>query len=177
MLSLLAVAVLGCAARQVEPEPLVSSGQHVVAELPADAMVPEREKMLAVLDQANPSFQACYTQALARDPRAYGQVTLRVVLDATGQVQQGVALLSTLGDADAEACVEQAAQALVFPAPSRPGLAMRYPVVFTSQLTPPEVTRALLLNNGLLTLEEEEAALQEAAQTGEPLEKGWVETW
>lgn len=169
--------LLACAAKQAEPEPMVSSGQHVVAELPADALLPERDRMRAVLDQANPAFQACYTQALARDPLAYGQITLRVVLDAQGQVEQGTALLSTLGDAQAEACVEEAARALVFPAPSRPGLAMRYPVVFTSQLTPPEVTRALLLNNGLLTLEEEEAALQEAAQTGEPLEKDWVETW
>ncbi|MFT5587798.1 MAG: hypothetical protein ACI9VR_005411 [Cognaticolwellia sp.] len=171
------LAVLGCAARQGEPEPMASSGQHVVAELPENALVPERERLLLVLDQANPAFQACYTQALARDPLAYGQVTLRVVLDATGQVQQGVALLSTLGDAQAEACIEQVAGALVFPAPSRPGLAMRYPLVFTSQLTPPEVTRALLLNNGLLTLEQEEAALQQAAQSGEPLEKSWVETW
>lgn len=177
MLVLLMVAALGCAARQAEPVAPVSSGRHVVAELPADALVPERDKMRAVLDQANPAFQACYSQALARNPKAYGQITLRLVLDESGQVQQGVALLSTLGDAQAEACVEQAAQALVFPPPSRPGLAMRYPVVFTSQLTPPEVTRALLLNNGLLTLEAEEAALQKAAQSGEPLEKGWVETW
>ncbi len=175
MLSLLMV--LGCAARQGEPVPSPSLGQHVVAELPENAMLPERQKMLAVLERANPAFQACYAQALARDPLAYGQVTLRVVLDATGQVQEGVALLSTLGDAQAEACLEQATGALVFPVPSRPGLAMRYPVVFTSQLTPPEVTRALLLNNGLLTLEQEQAALQQAAESGETLEKSWVETW
>lgn len=171
--------VLSACAGKREPqvEPPVSSGQHVSVELPAGAVEPEVVRMRAVLDAANPSFQDCYAQALARDPRLFGEVTLRVVLDAQGGVSESSAVLSTLSDAQAVACVEGVVADLSFPAPSRTPLAMRYPVVFTSSATPPEVRRALMLNNGLLTLEQEEAALEKAASTGEPVEGDWVQTW
>lgn len=175
--------LLGCP-KPSEVSPVVA-GSHVVAStgLQADELMrlPERQRFLSVLDASAPKAQVCYERALQANPLLYGDLSVWLVLTPEGGVDSAEVLLSTMGDEGLESCVLEVLSGLQFPSPSRAGLTLRYPFVFTSELTPPEVTRALLLEHGLLDLEAEAAAAEQAAREGrrrgEQGHPGWTESW
>lgn len=146
---------LGCAHEPPEAA-VVASASHISAP-PAEQGLPagaERDRMLAALKTGDPAISACYQQALGRDPKVYGELVLWIELTADGAVRALKPEFSTLPDPALSACVLDAVRALKFPTPSRDGLTLRYPYVFTGPSTPPEVTRALLLRHGLIAPEE-----------------------
>jgi len=131
--------------------------------------------VLRVLDTASDRAASCYTKALERDPYLYGEVLLRLDLDAEGRVSQAASSMDTLGDQDLVGCVERLVQALHFPAPGGEGMSLRYPFLFTSDLTPPEVVRAMKANHGLL--EDEAPGLDLETLDGADPSTGMYDTW
>ncbi|MCB9761587.1 MAG: energy transducer TonB [Alphaproteobacteria bacterium] len=173
MLTLLALAA--CAAPPAATPPPAASG-HV--QLPASA-VPgdggERGRMRSALDASAAALTPCYSEAVQRDPAAYGALVVRLALDAEGGVTEVLTELSTLGDPAFDACAVAVLAARRFPPPNHPGLTLRYPYVFTTALTPPEVTRALLIRHGYLAPEPLPTDPLELENT--PAPKGSIETW
>jgi outer membrane biosynthesis protein TonB len=139
----------------------------------------ERQAMLKVLREADTACRVCYERAIARDPWIYGDIEVRVTLDADGGVADAVARYSTLGDAELEDCVLERVRLLQFPHPSKAGLTLSYPFVFTSDLTPSEVTRALLVRHGLAVPVADLPPDFNPDEEPEPArgEEGWWETW
>jgi len=131
--------------------------------------------VLRVLDAASERATSCYTKALERDPYLYGEVLLRLELDAEGRVSQAESSMDTLGDQDLVGCVERLVQALHFPAPGGEGMSLRYPFLFTSDLTPPEVVRAMKANHGLV--EDEAPGLDLETLDGVDPSTGMYDTW
>ncbi|MCP4804663.1 MAG: AgmX/PglI C-terminal domain-containing protein [Proteobacteria bacterium] len=169
--------LLGCP-KPVETAP--AYGSHVAVELPAGAAssLPERERLLLVLDQAAPRAQTCYEAALTEDPLLYGDALVVLQLHEDGQVEDVELTLSTLGSAQMDDCLLDVLRGLEFPSG---GVSLRYPFVFTSSLTPPEITRTLMLKHGLIDLDAEALELDNAARDernrkGQD-ERGWTETW
>lgn len=169
---------LACA----HPEPPVAGPElsHITvsAEALGEAAVPERERMLAALHAGDPSIVACYQRALSQNPGLYGDLVLWIELTADGKVRKLQPEFSTITDAALNQCVLDTVAALSFPTPSRDGLTLRYPYVFTAPGTPPEVTRALLLHHGLIS--DEASVLPTDDVEGEPdapAPPGVVITW
>ena len=153
MLLVLLSALLGCAPKKpavaVPAAPAPSAG---LVELRGVATKPPlRELLLRGLATAD--VTPCYAAALGRDPRAYGEIVVDFTVAASGAVEAASVHLSTLGDAEAEACVLRAVQALRFPGATSECLEVMYPFVFTSDATPPEVARALKVRYGLVPAE------------------------
>ncbi|MBN1335876.1 MAG: AgmX/PglI C-terminal domain-containing protein [Deltaproteobacteria bacterium] len=125
------------------------------------------------LESSLPRIRACYDEALARRPEIYGEVVLRIAVQPDGSVQDAVSVLDTVSDPQLVRCVERAAHAARLPAPGPEGLLLRFPYLFTSTRTPPEIVRALQRQHGLLPREEPPAA------DAPPLlpAPGTVETW
>lgn len=140
-------ALLACAHHDTPIAPPPKAGLVEVAR--TSPAVPERQAVLRVLAGAQPV--ACYEAALARNPAAYGEVVVRFTIGAAGLVDDAAPQFSTLADDVAERCVADSVRRLQFPAPSRPGLTVVYPFLFTSDGTPPEVARALKVRYGLLS--------------------------
>jgi hypothetical protein len=128
-----------------------------------------------VLDGARERAVSCYTRALQSDPRLYGEVRIRLNLDATGRVVEALSIMDTVGDRELVGCVERLVQAQHYPAPGGEGLSLRYPFLFTSDLTPPEVVRAMKLQHGLI--EEELPGLDLETLDGGPTGQGTIDTW
>ena len=160
--------------------PKTPQGVHVQVSEDQLDLRPEGDRMREVLDGAAPDAQACYLDELERDPRAYGDLVFVVTVAEDGAVSSVELSLSTLS-ATMDACIVEVVQALDFPPPSAPDTTLRYPMVFTTEITPPEVTRALMLKHGLLDLEEEAQAAEDAAldpkKREEQGERGWTESW
>ncbi len=119
----------------------------------------ERAAILTVLARANVS--PCYDAALARNPHTYGEVVVRFSIGAAGVVTESAPSLATLADDEAARCVADVVRTLQFSAPSRAGLTVLYPFVFTSNTTAPEAARALKLRYGLV-VEDLDADLTDA---------------
>lgn len=155
-------------------------GVHVQVTEGEIDLRPERDRMLAVLDTAAVDAQDCYIEELERTPGAYGDLVFLATVGADGGVSKVEVALSTLSR-DMDRCVAEVVAALQFPAPKASGLTLRYPMVFTTDMTPPEVARALMLKHGLLDPEDEAAAAEEAAmdpkKREEQSERGWTESW
>ncbi len=132
------------------------------------------EAVLRALDDAQPRAVSCYTAALQNDPNLYGDVVVRLVLDAEGRVTEASSVMDTVGDRELVSCVERLAHALSYPEPGGEGLSLRYPFLFTSNLTPPEVVRAMKVHHGLIHDEPGTADIE--APERQPLQ-GTVETW
>jgi hypothetical protein len=166
------LALLGC-----PKTPEGAAGPSVTPTAEFDAR-PEGERMRSVLDDSNAAMAVCYESALARNPQVYGDVTLVVRVSLDGTVDQVETEFSTLGDTGLEDCVLGQVAALQFPVPSRDGLSLRYAYLFTSPNTPAEVSRALQLKHGLITLEGEAAELEaRGEERNPPPPVGWVESW
>lgn len=140
------LALLGCVPKPVEPA-AAPSRVGLVEVKGVAGKAPLRESLLRAL--ATAAVTPCYEAALARDPGLYGEVVVRFTVDA-GRVSEVGTLLTTLGDATAEACVVEAVRAVPFPGMGTPAITVVYPYLFTSDATPPVVARALKARYGLL---------------------------
>ncbi len=136
----------------------------------------ERDAILAVLKTSQPAAQACYVDAVGRDPHLHGDLVARVDIVADGSVGRATITRTTLRDDGLGPCVAQALEALTFPAPSKDPLVVSYPYVFVSDLTPPEVVRALYIKHGFLDPDDEipEDDKRKELASGED---GWYEHW
>jgi len=188
-MTLFTLALLGCAQKQPPPPPVSTSprGSHVVLQTGLAASPPpatrgataERTAMLKVLKQAESACRVCYERAVARDPYSYGDIKVVITLAADGSVEESTYRYSTLGDTEMEDCIMERVALLEFPRPSKPGLTLAYPFIFTSDLTPREVTRALLVQHGLAVAVGDEPLSFEEDDEPVPAqgEDGWWETW
>lgn len=136
----------------------------------------ERDLILEVLKTAQPAAQACYAEGVARVPRLYGDLVARIDIQADGSVGQARVSRSTLRDDTVADCVVAALQELSFPEPSKDPLVVSYPFVFVSDLTPPEVVRALYIRYGFVDPADEKGDedKRKAQASGED---GWYENW
>jgi outer membrane biosynthesis protein TonB len=153
---------------QIAPE------QKAAAVAAPKGPTPVEEAALRVLDEARPRAATCYQAALARDVNIYGEVLVRIAVGSDGRVTEAASSLDTVGDHDLVTCVEDMVRALSFPAPGGDGLTLRYPFLFSSDLTPPEVVRAMLEQHGLLPQEPADPDI-DAPDRIPP--SGTVETW
>jgi len=72
----------------------------------------------------------CYNQALARDPRAVGRVTLQFTIGGTGKVPVAVVQESTMKDPAVGTCIAKAVKRWTFPKPQGGGsVVIRYPFI------------------------------------------------
>ena len=71
-----------------------------------------------VIARHRSEVKLCYESALAKSPKLAGKLTLRLVISATGSVQQAAIASSTIGSKDVESCVTTAARTWVFPRPA-----------------------------------------------------------
>ena len=163
MWNLLLVASLGCAPKPVPVAPGPAPTAGLVEVTGMAARVPARELLLRTL--ATAVVAPCYEASLARDAGAYGEVVVAFTALADGTVEAASVHLSTLGDAEAEACVVRAVGALAFPGVTAERLSVLYPFVFTSDNTPPEAARALKARYKLLPPETEGDPTDPKAET------------
>ncbi len=188
MSTLLALALIGCAKQQPPPPAApraALTGSHVTVEtglidaLPPRGPEAERAAMLAVLKEADAACRVCYERAVARDPYAYGDIQVLITLGADGSVAEARPRYSTTGDPELDACVLERVRHLRFPPPSRDGLTLSYPFIFTSDLTPAEVTRSLLVQHGLAVPLADTPVSFDSDDEPDPAqgEDGWWESW
>jgi hypothetical protein len=164
-----------------DTEPTTISASHIVVDTTALELPDtkpnepvERAGIRHVLEGAQAAATTCYGAALLRGPDLHGEVIVRFSIAADGSAQTVVTGLTTIGDLEMVQCVEGVVSQLEFPAPSRDALTVRYPFVFTSDRTPSEVTRTLLLRYGLT--EEAEIEANFTLDEGAPIE-GTYQTW
>ncbi len=145
-------------------------------EIPPERQ-PSRERRLVaeVFRSAEPEAQICYQRALKTDPYLYGEVVVRFVLGPEGEVADANAVMDTLGDPQLVACVEDLVASLEFPLQDSGIRGGRYPFLFVSDLTPPEVVRALRVQYGM-ALPEDSNDREPGALDQQP-EFGTVEVW
>lgn len=153
---------------QIAPE------QKAAAATAPKGPTPVEQASLRVLDEARPRAAMCYQAALARDVNVYGEVLVRIVVGPGGQVTEAASSLDTVGDLELVTCIEDMVRSLGFPAPGGEGLTLRYPFLFSSDLTPPEVVRAMMGQHGLLPQEPVDPDIG-APDRVPP--SGTVETW
>ncbi len=159
----------GVVSVQVDPE--------AVARALAEKGPSEGElAVLRALDGARERAVSCYTQALQKAPYLHGEVLMRLKLDADGQIIEASSRMDTVGDLDLVGCVERLVQAQRYPAPGGQGIELRYPFLFTSDLTPPEVVRAMKANHGLLEGEEQQGLDLDTLDGADP-STGTIDTW
>ncbi|MFH1468721.1 MAG: AgmX/PglI C-terminal domain-containing protein [Pseudomonadota bacterium] len=155
---------------QVQIDPV----QRAAAAAAPKGPTPVEQAALRVLDEARPRVTTCYQAALARDVNTYGEVLVRIVVDGEGRVTEAAASLDTVGDRELVTCVEDLVRSIAFPAPGAAGLTLRYPFLFSSDLTPPEVVRAMMEQHGLLPREPNDPDVDDPERTPPT---GTVETW
>lgn len=134
-----------CASSGTEPSSSASSGAEArAASSPSAAAATPQPTASAGPNQpalsndqirdvirAHPNeVQACYQQALARDPNRGGRVLVAFVIGTDGRVTRSEVRESTLGDAEAERCIAGVVSGLTFPRPSRGIVEARYPFEF-----------------------------------------------
>lgn len=75
----------------------------------------------------------CYEQGLQKRPDLSGQVAVRFVIGAAGQVQSFLVASSTIGDAAVEMCISKVVGRMSFPVPENNGIVIvTYPFSLTS---------------------------------------------
>lgn len=146
---MLLVACTPKAAPPAEPwasEPLADwiQAEKLPAPLARPAGYADYSEHLRVSVRAHaPAMQRCYRQALKQDRSLHGEVVMRLVLQADGMVQTADVDFGTLQGPELEVCLLKLFRALNVAKPPRDGYVVRYPLVFTSARTPPEVVDAL----------------------------------
>lgn len=152
LLSLVFVLLLGCTPKRVPPtepwefEPLAD---WIRAEkLPPPAPPPAGyadygEHLRASMRSQARGLQRCYRQVLKHDRRLYGELVLHLTIQADGRLSAVEVDYGTLQGPELEQCVTTLVRPLTVAKPPRDGFVVRYPLVFTSSRTPPEVVDAL----------------------------------
>ena len=84
--------------------------EHRLGSLPKSAIDIDQ----AVKTRLN-NFRYCYQQLLNQDPERAGYVEVQFVIEPDGTVGRAHIKVSTLGDADAEACLVRVMRGLTFP--------------------------------------------------------------
>jgi len=137
----------------------------------------ERDRILAVLQSTAGPALDCYTAALAGQPDLFGEMRVRIQISKEGTVEEVRSTYSTVHSSDLDSCVVEVVKELTFPAPSAErALAVSYPFLFTSDLTPANVVRALRIRNGLLD-PTQEAVSDEPNAEQVAGEEGWWTAW
>ena len=136
----------------------------------------ERAAIKAVIEAAEPAVAVCYQRAIKKEPYTWGTLELGFTIDDGGEVAQVDVRLSTVPDRDLEDCVIQVVQGLEFPRPSDEGVRVSYPFLFTSDLTPPAIVRALEITYGLRDPDMETADYDGRSAPAQG-EQGWWESW
>ncbi len=108
--------------------------------------VPLRDRMREAL--AGVPVAPCYAALLARDPAAYGEVVVEVVVGRDGVVTEGRVHFTTLAE-EAAGCVVDVVRGQRLPPAPQDGFVVRYPYLFSSTATPPEIARAMRVRYGL----------------------------
>jgi hypothetical protein len=160
---------VGVVSVQVDPEAVARA---LAQKGPSDV----ETAVLAVLDAASERATSCYTQALQSDPYLYGEVVVGLMIDGDGGIARAESVMDTVGDRDLVSCVERTVQAQRFPSPGGEGLELRYPFLFTSDLTPPEVVRAMKAHHGLIE-EGKPGTLELETLDGADPAGGTIDTW
>ncbi len=142
----------------------------------AEANATERDEVLEVLHSSQPSAQTCYAEGVQRDPSLYGDLVARIEVSGDGTVTSVRTVLNTVRDEVVTGCVLEALQALSFPEPSKDPLVLKYPYVFVSDLTPPEVVRALYIEYGFID-PDDEVSPDDKRKKLPSGEAGWYEHW
>lgn len=145
--------LLGCAGKNtssVTPPPVPATANwirddKVIPMLhPAQANPHEyRTQVHEVVAPVNKKVQRCYTKELRERPRLHGEMVVSMAVAADGAVQKVWVSYSSVPSLDLEACVLPLFEGLKLPPPETAGQEVRYPYVFTSKRTPPEITQAL----------------------------------
>lgn len=142
-------ALLGCAATPPAksadpPVEAVEATESGAADEPR-AVVSKRElspeEIREVIRGSFDQFRACYQEGLARNPKLAGRVTLRLVIEASGQVAQAEllreaahdALPTDLPDAQVLDCMLDVARQQRFPAFANGEVTVVYPIVFAPE--------------------------------------------
>jgi outer membrane biosynthesis protein TonB len=81
-----------------------------------------KEDIRAVIRRQTGSVRSCYERALVARPALQGRVDVRFVIDTNGAVAQSAIHSTTLGDAQVEDCIGQAACDWQFPRPNGGGI-------------------------------------------------------
>ena len=183
----LSLGVLACAGKgnaEIEPTQGSSAGLvRVETGKPApdnqaaiDTTRTERDDILEVLKTSQPAAQGCYAEGVERNPSLHGDLVARVDIQGDGTVGAASVTRTTLRDEEVGACVVAALQQLRFPSPSKDPLVVSYPYVFVSDLTPPEVVRALYIKYGFID-PDEETSDDDKRKSQKSGEDGWYEHW
>ncbi len=182
---MLAAILLGCAKPAPPPAAAASArASHIsvdtsqmegldVGMLAGDT---ERAAIKRVIRAAEPAVGVCYQRALRKEPYTWGTLELGLVVDERGGVEHVAVRLSTVPDRELEHCVVQVVEGLSFPKPSKEGLRVSYPFLFTTDLTPPEIVRALEITYGLRDPDMETVELDGRNPPARG-EQGWWESW
>jgi hypothetical protein len=136
----------------------------------------ERDDILDVLKSSQPAAQACYADGVDRNPSLHGDLVARIDIVSDGSVGAVVVTRTTLHDDGVGSCVVAALQSLSFPAPSKEALVVSYPYVFVSDLTPPEIVRALYIKYGFID-PDDETSDDDKRKKQISGEDGWYEHW
>ena len=124
-----------------------SRGSATVVELAVPAgTVPLRDRMREAL--AGAPVTPCYAALLVREPAAYGEVVVEVVVGRDGVVTEGRVYFSTLAE-EAARCVVDVVRSQSLPPAPQDAFVVRYPYLFSSTATPPEIARAMRVRYGL----------------------------
>ncbi len=90
----------------------------------------EREAAKNVFASQRGRLRHCYEQALLRNPKASGQVRMRLVIDSNGYVAEVRTVHNELPDCAAVACAREVLSGLVFPKPGGKETVIVVPFVF-----------------------------------------------
>lgn len=132
--------------REIAPEPLAEwvRADKKATELPrARGYATFEELLRSDMRQQNAALRKCYRAELREDPQQYGEVILNLTLAADGRISKAEVDFATLSGPAMEPCVLKVFQNLKMATPPREGYKVRYPLVFTSSKTPPEVIETL----------------------------------
>jgi len=90
------------------------------------------------------SLQKCYRRTLKKDPGLYGELFILFEVDGDGRIVEPVVDFTTMASPALEPCVLDVFRSIRLQPPPAPGMKVRYPMLFTSEKTAPEIVEALI---------------------------------
>jgi hypothetical protein len=103
--------------------------------VPGDgALAPE--EIQAVIEAAQPTFEACYRAALEYAPELWGRLGIRFHITEKGKTDEAFEVESRFPDERVTLCVLRAARKIAFPAPAGGDMRFIVPLRFWSDQSP-----------------------------------------